>query len=116
MNTHQPILLTTTKIIPNVFVLRIQTMNPNDPMPNNQLECAPLFGTVLLLHNRWKTFTSSSVFSSSSFSTGATGGFKGVTTSSAMIESSPTLTKIKWVVKIIWYLHSERVDAFYLTN
>ncbi len=76
MNTHQPILLTTIIVIPNVFVLRIQAMNLDDPMPNNQLECAPLFGTVLLLHDGWKTFTSSSVFSSSSFSTGATGGFK----------------------------------------
>ncbi len=27
MNTHQPILPSTTIIIPNVFVLRIQTMN-----------------------------------------------------------------------------------------
>jgi len=116
MNIHQPILLTTTIIIPNVFVLRIQAMNLDDPVSNNQLECAPLFGTVLLLHDGWKTFTSSSVFSSSSFSTGATGGFKGVTTSSAMIESSPALTKIKWVVGIILYLHSEGVDAFYLTN
>jgi hypothetical protein len=116
MNTHQPILLTTTIVIPNVFVLRIQAMNLDDPMPNNQLECAPLFGTVLLLHDGWKTFTSSSVFSSSSFSTGATGGFKGVTTSSAMIESSLALTKIKWVVGIILYLHLEGVDAFYLTN
>jgi hypothetical protein len=29
MNTHQPILLTTTITIPNVFILVTQTMNPN---------------------------------------------------------------------------------------
>jgi hypothetical protein len=33
-----------------------------------------------------------------------------------MIESSPTSTKTKKVARIIWYLCSERVDAFYLTN
>jgi hypothetical protein len=29
MNVHQPALSTTTTIIPNVFVLKIQAMNPN---------------------------------------------------------------------------------------
>ncbi len=43
---------------------------------------------------------------------GVTGGFEGVTTSSAMIESSPMLTKTKGVVETIWYLHSKGVDAF----
>jgi len=54
--------------------------------------------------------------SSSSSSISATGGFKGVTTSFAMTESSPSSTKTKEVVGTIWYLHSEGVDAFYLTN
>jgi hypothetical protein len=29
MNIHQPVLPTTTIVIPNVFVLKTQTMNPN---------------------------------------------------------------------------------------
>jgi hypothetical protein len=42
----------------------------------------------------------------------AIGGFEGVTTSSAMTESSPTSTKTKGIVETIWYLHLEGVDAF----
>jgi hypothetical protein len=57
-----------------------------------------------------------SVFSSSSSSTGATGGFEGVITSSAMTESSPASIKTKKVARTMWYLHSEGVEAFYLTN
>jgi hypothetical protein len=29
MNVHQHVLLTTTIVVPNVFVLRIQAMNPS---------------------------------------------------------------------------------------
>jgi hypothetical protein len=50
------------------------------------------------------------------FSTGTIGRFEGVTTSSAMTESSFTSTKTKGATKIIEYLRSEGVDAFYLTN
>ncbi len=59
---------------------------------------------------------SSGVSSSSSSFIGATEGFDGVIILSIMIESSPTSTKTKKVARIIWYLCSERVDAFYLTN
>jgi hypothetical protein len=52
------------------------------------------------------------VFSNSSSFTGVIEGFKGVTTLSTMIESSPTLTKTKRVAETIWYFHSEGVDAF----
>jgi hypothetical protein len=43
---------------------------------------------------------------------GTIGGFKGITTSSAMTKSSQGSTKTKKVVGTIWYLHSEGVDAF----
>jgi hypothetical protein len=43
---------------------------------------------------------------------GVTRRFKGLTTSSPMTEFSLASTKTKGVVKIIWYLHSEGVDAF----
>jgi len=33
-----------------------------------------------------------------------------------MTESSPSSTKTKKVAETIWYLHSEGVNAFYLTN
>jgi hypothetical protein len=69
-----------------------------------------------LLHHHWETFTPSSVYSSSSSSTGAIGGFEGITTSSTMIESSYASTKTKKIVETIWYLHSKKVDVFYLTN
>jgi hypothetical protein len=55
---------------------------------------------------------SSDVFPSSSSFTDLTRGFEGVTTSSAMIKSSPPSTKIEGVVETIWYLHSEGVNAF----
>jgi hypothetical protein len=42
----------------------------------------------------------------------ATKGFEGVTSSPAMTESSHASTKTKGVVEIIWYLHSEGVNAF----
>jgi hypothetical protein len=64
------------------------------------------------LHDYWETFTSKGVYSSFSFSTSAIGGFKGVITSSAMIELSLAWTKTKGVVGTIWYFHSEGVDAF----
>ncbi len=59
---------------------------------------------------------SNGVSSSSSFSTSVTGGFKGVTTSSTMIEFSPTSTKTKKITGTTWYLCSKGVEAFYLTN
>ncbi len=68
-------------------------------MPNDRLECAALFQTVP--RQCWETFTLSDVSLSSSFSTGTTRGFKGVTTSSAIIKFSLTSTKIKGVVGTI---------------
>jgi hypothetical protein len=62
--------------------------------------------------DRWETFTSSGAFSSSSFSIYIIRGFEGVTTSSAMIESSIASTKTQRVVGTIWYLHLKGVDAF----
>jgi len=55
---------------------------------------------------------SSGVPSSSSFSTGKTRRFEGVTTSSAMAKFSPASTKTKRVAEIMWYLRSEGVEAF----
>ncbi len=52
-------------------------------------------------HDHWGTFTSSDVSSNSSFFTGAIGGFNSVTTSSAIIKSSPALIKIKRVAETI---------------
>jgi hypothetical protein len=63
-------------------------------------------------HDRWETFSLTDIFLSSSYSTGAIGGFevatrgfKGATTSSGMIEFSPTSIKTKRIVGTIWYLH-----------
>jgi hypothetical protein len=47
------------------------------------------------LRNHWETFTSSDIYSNFFFSIHTIGGFEGVTTSSAMIESSPASTKTK---------------------
>ncbi len=52
------------------------------------------------------------VFSSFSFSTNETGGFEGITTSSAMTKFSPASTKTKKVVETMWYLCSKGVEAF----
>jgi hypothetical protein len=43
---------------------------------------------------------------------GATRGFESTIASSVMTKSSFTSTKTKKVVKTIWYLHSEEVNAF----
>ncbi len=59
---------------------------------------------------------SNDVFSSSSSSIGIIKGFEGVTTSFAMTKSSLALTKTKKAAEIMWYLRSEGVKAFYLTN
>jgi hypothetical protein len=48
------------------------------------------------------------------FSTSIIGGVESIIASSTMIESSPTSIKTKRVTKIIWYLHSKKVDAFIL--
>jgi hypothetical protein len=69
-----------------------------------------------LLHDRRETFTLSNVSSSSSSYTGAIKGSKGVTTLFTMIKFLTASTKTKKVSEIIWYLHSKRVDTFYLTN
>jgi hypothetical protein len=50
------------------------------------------------------------------FTTNEIRGFEGVVTSSAMIKFSPTSTKTKKVAEMMWYLHSKRVEVFYLTN
>jgi hypothetical protein len=55
---------------------------------------------------------SSNASSNSSFSTGATRGFEGVTTLFAMTKSSLASTKIEKVAETIWHLHSKGVDAF----
>jgi hypothetical protein len=57
---------------------------------------------------------SNNVFSSFSFSIGTIGGFKGITTSFTMIESSFASMKTKRIARIICYLHSKGVDAFIL--
>jgi hypothetical protein len=62
-----------------------------------------------------ETFTSSGAYSSIFPSIGTIGQFKGVVPSYAMIESSPTLTKTKRVVEVIWYLHL-KVRCFYFKN
>ncbi len=67
-------------------------------------------------HDHWETFMSSGASSSSSFSTSEKGGFKGVTTSSAMTKFSPALTKTKRVTETMWYLCSEGVEVFDLIN
>ncbi len=67
-------------------------------------------------HDCWKTFTSNDVSLNSSSSASTTRRFKGVTASSAMIESSLTSTKTKKVARTIWYLHSKGVDAFILKS
>ncbi len=84
-------------------------------MPNDRFKCAPFFGmhicrTTIGKHSHQTMFLQ--VF----FSTGTIGRFEGVTTSFAMTESSITSTKTKGATKIIEYLRSEGVDAFYLTN
>ncbi len=63
-------------------------------------------------HDRWETFTLSNASLSFFSSTGATGGFKGVVTSSAMTKSSLALKKFDGVAETIYYLHSKGVDAF----
>ncbi len=63
-------------------------------------------------HDHWETFTSNSASLSFFSSIGVIGGFESVTTSSAMIESSPTLIKTKRAAGTIWYLHSKGVDVF----
>jgi hypothetical protein len=47
---------------------------------------------------------------------GATGGFEGVAKLSTMTKFSHASTKSKKVVGIMWYLHLEGVEVFYLTN
>jgi len=59
---------------------------------------------------------SSGASSSSSCYTGATNGFKGVVTSSTMTSSHLHQQKTKKVAETMWYLHSEGVEVFYLTN
>jgi len=65
---------------------------------------------------RWETFTSSGASLSSSYSTGATRGFKGVVTSSVMTNFHLHQQKTKKVAETMWYLHLKRVEAFYFTN
>jgi hypothetical protein len=47
-----------------------------------------------------------------SLSTGATGAFEGVATSSAMTSFHLRQQKTKKVVQTMWYLHLEGVNAF----
>ncbi len=86
----------------------------------SHVECSTQVRTTLWngfsSRDRWEAFTSNDVSSNSSSSTGAIGGFKGIMSSSTMTEFSPTSIKTKGVAETIWYLRSEGVDAFHLTN
>ncbi len=62
--------------------------------------------------NHWETLTSNDVFSSFSSFTSIIRGFEGVVAKSAMIESSLTSIKTKWLAKVTWYLHLKEVDVF----